>query len=634
MEQYPDHDGPQFRGLPSGTAMAPPHPPGDFMGGHYPMTELRRNASVPSLGLPRQMPRSMSMCLPPGKRAFAAETEGVQSWDEYQSIRDAQAARRPAARRCLENTLEIAARARSFPLTRGYSRRGSLDALNLPPCARRLEPAFAPVRPEERDLKLVPLQHLLLSPAAAALSTLDVKAIICKVALDLDALHAQRSLHRHVSVACIAVPATGHLPASRLLPHGANIRCEGGGGTATCPVAFQGMEPYLAPELAMVAAGDDARSPAMHTPACDMWSLGVVLFVMLSGSHVPFGNRGLGQTSIPNMPGRGESVDALQSWLQEHLECKMGVVNAMARAGSDTAACRDMRVLGFDPGAVDVVLGLLRADPAQRLSAHAVARHGWLAEVAAEVGAAACAGRRPDAPRPGARSRRASPDLAQGASAPEAAGPSWLGARRAPVDIACAAGSGSSPAAAASWHSGSAPPAYSLQDAWPPGAGPRPAPAWPKSEALPVGAPTLPTSLSPHTPDTVLGPGPLQSATWRRPEAGAVPDAQGLPPTPPIPPAQPPPAALGAMHASPTPLPPIAPGTLGWLARPTCTGPCPALATLHPVVLLGAGPQVGTQPVGLTRLPPDPGSCTLLADGSWWIPVPVAAACQRLPTSA
>ncbi|KFM23774.1 Ribosomal protein S6 kinase alpha-3 [Auxenochlorella protothecoides] len=478
------------------------------MGGHYPVTELRRNASVPSMGLPRQMPRSISMCLPPGKRAFAAETEGVQSWDEYQSIRDAQAARRPAARRCLENTLEIAARARSFPLTRGYSRRGSLDALNLPPCARRLEPAFAPVQPEERDLKLVPLQHLLLSPAAAALSTLDVKAIICKIALDLDALHAQRSLHRHVSVACIAVPATGHLPASRLLPHGANIRCEGGGGTATCPVAFQGMEPYLAPELAMVAAGDDARSPAMHTPACDMWSLGVVLFVMLSGSHVPFGNRGLGQTSIPNMPGRGESVDALQSWLQEHLECKMGVVNAMARAGSDTAACRDMRVLGFDPGAVDVVLGLLRADPAQRLSAHAVARHGWLAEVAAE------------------------------------------------------------------------------------------------------------------------------SATWRRPEAGPVPDAQGLPPTPPIPPAQPPPPALSATHASPDPLPPIAPGTLGWLARPTCTGPCPALATLHPVVLLGAGPQVGTQPVGLTRLPPDPGSCTLLADGSWWIPVPVAAACQRLPTSA
>lgn len=57
-------------------------------------------------------------------------------------------------------------------------------------------------------------------------------------------------------------------------------------------------------------------TPTQPLATGDMWSLGVVLFVMLSGSHVPFGNRGLGQTSIPNMPGRGESVDALQSWLQ------------------------------------------------------------------------------------------------------------------------------------------------------------------------------------------------------------------------------------------------------------------------------------------------------------------------------
>lgn len=47
-----------------------------------------------------------------------------------------------------------------------------------------------------------------------------------------------------------------------------------------------------------------------------MWSLGVVLFVLLSGSHVPFGNRGLCWTSIPNMPGPQESVDKLQKWLE------------------------------------------------------------------------------------------------------------------------------------------------------------------------------------------------------------------------------------------------------------------------------------------------------------------------------
>lgn len=47
-----------------------------------------------------------------------------------------------------------------------------------------------------------------------------------------------------------------------------------------------------------------------------MWSLGVVLFVLLSGSHVPFGNRGLCWTSIPNMPRPTESVNKLQHWLE------------------------------------------------------------------------------------------------------------------------------------------------------------------------------------------------------------------------------------------------------------------------------------------------------------------------------
>ena len=50
-----------------------------------------------------------------------------------------------------------------------------------------------------------------------------------------------------------------------------------------------------------------------------MWSLGVVLFVLLSGSHVPFGNRGLCWTTVPNMPGLKESVDKLQKWLEVRL---------------------------------------------------------------------------------------------------------------------------------------------------------------------------------------------------------------------------------------------------------------------------------------------------------------------------
>lgn len=104
--------------------------------------EMRRNASAPLMGLPRLMPRTISMCLPPGKRAFAAETEGVQSWDEYQSIRDAQVTRRPAARRCLEDILEVAARAHSFPLTRAQPRRGEVVGLEAAPHANAAPGCF------------------------------------------------------------------------------------------------------------------------------------------------------------------------------------------------------------------------------------------------------------------------------------------------------------------------------------------------------------------------------------------------------------------------------------------------------------------------------------------------------------
>lgn len=82
--------------------------------------------------------------------------------------------------------------------------------------------------------------------------------------------------------------------------------------------------------------------PPTHC-AGDLWSLGVVLFVLLSGSHVPFGNRGLCWTSIPNMPGPQESVDRLQCWLEVCLG--VGVGQAGMQAWVQGGACHQILLL-------------------------------------------------------------------------------------------------------------------------------------------------------------------------------------------------------------------------------------------------------------------------------------------------
>ncbi|KDD71447.1 hypothetical protein H632_c5002p0, partial [Helicosporidium sp. ATCC 50920] len=90
------------------------------------------------------------------------------------------------------------------------------------------------------------------------------------------------------------------------------------------------LEAYLAPELARAQQG---APPPPPTRASDVWSLGVLLFALLSGGHVPWGHRGLCWTSVPNMPGSRDSIDRFQDWLEEHLLCKVGVMNQIRDKG-------------------------------------------------------------------------------------------------------------------------------------------------------------------------------------------------------------------------------------------------------------------------------------------------------------
>lgn len=253
---------------------------------------------------------------------------------------------------------------------------GSQDDCGSP--ASSPSPGGLPLPADSLGEHMLPLQHLLMSERAQHLSALEVKAIVYKVAADLGTLHDAGVLHRHVTVASVALSRSGNLATARLMGHPYNV--DASQGRRYTGAKKPGVDAYLAPEL--------ARCPldcVAYTPAGDMWSLGVVLFVLLSGSHVPFGNRGLCWTSIPNMPGPQESVDKLQRWIEEHLVCKLGVINQLQQSQekgkAPVGAGPEMRVVGLDDAACDLLLRLLAADPAARPTARQVLRHPWLTEV-------------------------------------------------------------------------------------------------------------------------------------------------------------------------------------------------------------------------------------------------------------
>jgi hypothetical protein len=66
--------------------------------------------------------------------------------------------------------------------------------------------------------------------------------------------------------------------------------------------------------------------------------------------------------------------------VQSHLTALAEAANCRA-AAPVTRGRPGPRVLGFDPGALSLVLGMLHADPAQRPTAARVMTHPWMAEV-------------------------------------------------------------------------------------------------------------------------------------------------------------------------------------------------------------------------------------------------------------
>lgn len=158
------------------------------------------------------------------------------------------------------------------------------------------------------------------------------------------------SRSREPTVASAPALPTGNTPHFRMPSAGGRSAPPGGGGAISGAPGDDGVDGgggghligtpgYVAPEVIR-------RLPGANAPASDMWSAGVVLYILLSGK-MPFYGRN----------------DA---------EC-------LARTASGAYAMPPREWSRVSPAAISLVRALLCVDPTKRLTAAAALQHPWLA---------------------------------------------------------------------------------------------------------------------------------------------------------------------------------------------------------------------------------------------------------------
>ncbi|OSX78262.1 hypothetical protein BU14_0113s0007 [Porphyra umbilicalis] len=167
------------------------------------------------------------------------------------------------------------------------------------------------------------------------LSERNARHVIREVLRVVEWLHARGIVHRDIKPENILVDGRTWPLRVKLTDFGLAKDVGGASGAEACMHSYCGTAYYLAPE---------ALSPAGYGPAVDLWAVGVVLYVLLSG-HFPF----FGDTA-------GEFAARLDAGLRF--------------PAADWAAVSE--------GARSLIAALLRADPAERLTARQALRHPWL----------------------------------------------------------------------------------------------------------------------------------------------------------------------------------------------------------------------------------------------------------------
>ncbi|XP_076976944.1 ribosomal protein S6 kinase alpha-2 isoform X4 [Tamandua tetradactyla] len=165
----------------------------------------------------------------------------------------------------------------------------------------------------------------------------EARDVLCTIAKTMDYLHAQGVVHRDLKPSNILyMDESGNPEAIRICDFGfaKQLRAENGLLMTPCYTAN-----FVAPEV-LKRQGYDA--------ACDVWSLGILLYTMLAG-FTPFAN---GPDDTPE--------------------------EILARIGSGKYALSGGNWDSISDAAKDVVSRMLHVDPQQRLTAVQVLTHPWV----------------------------------------------------------------------------------------------------------------------------------------------------------------------------------------------------------------------------------------------------------------
>ncbi|CAI9173785.1 unnamed protein product [Rangifer tarandus platyrhynchus] len=165
----------------------------------------------------------------------------------------------------------------------------------------------------------------------------EASAVLCTVAKTMDYLHSQGVVHRDLKPSNILyMDESGNPESIRICDFGfaKQLRAENGLLMTPCYTAN-----FVAPEV-LKRQGYDA--------ACDIWSLGILLYTMLAG-FTPFAN---GPDDTPD--------------------------DILARIGSGKYALSGGNWDSISDAAKDVVSKMLHVDPQQRLTAVQVLKHPWI----------------------------------------------------------------------------------------------------------------------------------------------------------------------------------------------------------------------------------------------------------------